>query len=814
MARLCSITFLGIFILYCGGDSSNQSSEEENTQEMEETTEDSSCSAKIKDADTVEEIPSAGRLEFQVSTQIDPCSVKAYVVGLKDESKQTRVDHDSFVLDQVPEGQQDVIIEGRLQTSFAINTDRQRGIRINNLDFVAGSVVKRGLIDLPAVGSITGTATLVNSRDHAGIHVYIPGTGYDASTDQDGNYTISPWVVAGRQNLFFEKDGYYRGQLEGIEVLPGLIHRAESIQLSLSTGAKGFIEINQGADVVSSLTVNLSIGATEDAALMSISESSSFEDAKWEPLKTSKSYTFSSAGQKTLYIKFADQNGLESNPFSDSILIDLAINSEGGIIINEGENFSDNRTVLVQFKTPPDVSFMTLCEISDFSPCDWEEVINEKQFTFDADGKKILYARFRDAAGTTSITYSANIVIDTQAPTLDISYLFDGRGAVSFQIKSFDLSPIKIKAGPNSDFSDKTYDDFSSTMTFPYAPDFSFQVKDALNHESEIVVKTIDYRPTLSEARSQLVAACTKNKAIFAGGGINPKIVDIYDATTNTWETAQMSVGRVWHAAAAAGSKILVGGGWTQFGYTNHVDIYDSETKTWTTGNLSVARAWLTATAVGNKILFAGGYGLQLSTAIDIYNVDTEEWSTASLSSNRYSLTATAAAGKAFFAGGVNNSDAVDIYDAETEAFTTATLSSPRSHLAAAAAGSKVLFAGGTDIFSGTPSAVVDIYDVETDSWSVASLSQPRAYLSATTLGNKAIFAGGSTNTGNSDVVDIYDADTNTWSQSNLSIGRTELSACSVGDFAFFAGGRDIHEANSLVIDVFQGSTSTMLQKL
>ena len=84
------------------------------------------------------------------------------------------------------------------------------------------------------------------------------------------------------------------------------------------------------------------------------------------------------------------------------------------------------------------------------------------------------------------------------------------------------------------------------------------------------------------------------------------------------------------------------------------MDIYNYSSNTWTTANLSQARASLAATSVGNLALFAGGEinGVNFSAVVDIYNITSNTWTTASLSQPRYYLAATSVGNLAFFAGG------------------------------------------------------------------------------------------------------------------------------------------------------------------
>jgi len=142
---------------------------------------------------------------------------------------------------------------------------------------------------------------------------------------------------------------------------------------------------------------------------------------------------------------------------------------------------------------------------------------------------------------------------------------------------------------------------------------------------------------TLSVGRYSLVAASLGSIAFFAGGynggscmdGGNCNIVDIYDAMSGKWSTAVLSVGREKLAATAVGNYVLFGGGADDVlcnsdGNCNTVDLYDASTDTWNTATLSVARSDWPATTLGNLALFAGGRGgcniYQACSTVDIYN--------------------------------------------------------------------------------------------------------------------------------------------------------------------------------------------------
>ena len=144
----------------------------------------------------------------------------------------------------------------------------------------------------------------------------------------------------------------------------------------------------------------------------------------------------------------------------------------------------------------------------------------------------------------------------------------------------------------------------------------------------------------LTQARTWLTATTVGNTALFAGGGwegrdgpwFESDVVDLYDATTNTWRTAALSQARRGMAATTVGSTALfAGGGWHDRDGTAHdsdvVDLYHAPTNTWRTAKLSQARTSLAATTVGGTALFAVGYWYDgngtrhYSDVVDLYTL-------------------------------------------------------------------------------------------------------------------------------------------------------------------------------------------------
>ena len=244
--------------------------------------------------------------------------------------------------------------------------------------------------------------------------------------------------------------------------------------------------------------------------------------------------------------------------------------------------------------------------------------------------------------------------------------------------------------------------------------------------------------------------------AVGAALSPTPSIVDGLIHTT-----ARLSVARDSMAEATVGNLVLFAGGQTYPHGTNaggetssRVDIYNAATGRWSTANLSQARFDINVAVVGHTAIFAGGNtstragDVLTSDVVDIYDADTGRWSTARLSQARNDIAVATVGNLAIFAGGdlyptVTAYNNVDIYNADTGQWSTATLPQAQGGLAATTVGKLAMFAGGF-------SDLVDIYNATTNQWSTANLNAPPnpAGMAATTVSNLAMFAGGNTGGG------------------------------------------------------------------
>jgi len=267
--------------------------------------------------------------------------------------------------------------------------------------------------------------------------------------------------------------------------------------------------------------------------------------------------------------------------------------------------------------------------------------------------------------------------------------------------------------------------------------------------------------PQFTHFRDGAAIASVGNKVLFAGGGDaigdnQTTQVDIYNATTDAWSKAELSVPRWGLAAATLGNKVFFAGGGgypggSSWGEFNTVDIYDNNNNSWSTAALSQPRMEIAATTVDNKIYFAGGrYGTTMSKVIDIYDAAANTWSSSSLQLPRTEMASIAAAGKIFFAAGsyslgnagwlyYNNAEILDLNTGAT----SFTCMLPRSHFSAVRKNNQVIFFTGG--FSGDGKQF-EIYDTVSGAWSTGVLNVSILGAAIISVNNTVYVAGGTIN--------------------------------------------------------------------
>lgn len=316
-----------------------------------------------------------------------------------------------------------------------------------------GGTIHIGTLELAMGGKIQGSASMEGRTDQSGITVFIPGTSYQARTDGVGSYQIKN-LPAGIYTLQFEHAGFKTATLADIAVSAGESTPASSVTLNVDTGPTGTLSINNDDAYSLSRAVTLNITASADALVMMISENPAFVGTTWQAIAASLSYTFDSDGQKRIYIKFSNSNGLESGTISDEIIVDTAPPSSTTVVINGNAaqvNTPSVTLTLYAGDAGTGVHGMLIGNDAGFTDAAWEPFSGTRAWTLpDGDGAKTVYARFKDAAGNETQAVSDSILLNTSGPavggTIDTGFGTNGKAYLHVGSISAFLFSVAVQA--------------------------------------------------------------------------------------------------------------------------------------------------------------------------------------------------------------------------------------------------------------------------------------------------------------------------------------------------------------------------------
>ena len=94
------------------------------------------------------------------------------------------------------------------------------------------------------------------------------------------------------------------------------------------------------------------------------SDNPNFVVAVCNTIPPSRTWIFDSDGEKRLYAKFADANGLESAPASDSIIIDTTPPFNGSVSINNGALATNSTAVTLNLSATDATTSVAQTKIS------------------------------------------------------------------------------------------------------------------------------------------------------------------------------------------------------------------------------------------------------------------------------------------------------------------------------------------------------------------------------------------------------------------------------------------------------------------
>jgi len=191
---------------------------------------------------------------------------------------------------------------------------------------------------------------------------------------------------------------------------------------------KGSILINGGANFTRNTTIALAMNVTdlEGVTEMKISDFKDLHDADWQPFKTVLSWVLPPGnGERAVYVIFRSAAGQESNTATASIILDTQ-GPATQVSINGGAAYTNSNLVSLHLNATDNyrMGAMEIGNDPTFSGSAWEPFSGGRSWTLSpGDGLKKVYARAADVAGNEGTAGVASIVLDTTAPSSEISPL-------------------------------------------------------------------------------------------------------------------------------------------------------------------------------------------------------------------------------------------------------------------------------------------------------------------------------------------------------------------------------------------------------
>lgn len=248
-------------------------------------------------------------------------SLSGYIVGAQDRwllEREAPASED-YIIRDLPAGRYDLIVLANRPIDD--ETSQLLGQRINGIrvDLKRPSIL-RDVILSPTItlqGNVRRRESPLESAT-----VGIPGTSLQATSDANGDYSITG-VPIGQHHMTLTAEGFANGVISMLDItqsqedpfdLPGiLLLPAEEVP---STGL--YPEFTTSPE----LTRVFIAQAPQTANQYRTSENADMSDASWQPLTSTFSYEFDSAGEKTLYIQFSQHGKQLSKVFSARLNIE------------------------------------------------------------------------------------------------------------------------------------------------------------------------------------------------------------------------------------------------------------------------------------------------------------------------------------------------------------------------------------------------------------------------------------------------------------------------------------------------------------
>ncbi len=221
------------------------------------------------------------------------------------------------------------------------------------------------------------------------------------------------------------------------------------------------------------LTVNLSVSA-DDAKYVMVSNQPTFYGQKWRVYESNvlKDWKLEDGddGPRTVYAKFRDIAGNETQAVSDRVVLDTQPPVSGEVVLNKGEPFFNDPSRKMYVRTFIHLAdSMIVSTERDFDGAQWQAYADHIEWPVpeEDEGPLTLFVKFKDMAGNESKVFSDKITVDYTPPT-DCEMMIDGGNKTTAQVDKLVILQFKAKGATQMMVSNHPL--FKTAKWIPFKP--------------------------------------------------------------------------------------------------------------------------------------------------------------------------------------------------------------------------------------------------------------------------------------------------------------------------------------------------------
>ncbi len=239
------------------------------------------------------------------------------------------------------------------------------------------------------------------------------------------------------------------------------------------------IVLNQGNKYTRMPSISLNIKALK-AREMLISNHSTFKEARWQPFHQNVpvwEIDGTTDGTKTVYFKFRDTFKNTSSIYLGEVTLDREVPQKAKIEIVQDKELSKKHPNAVELNLKAKgAAYVMISNEKRFYGKKWRLLMADRPVKWNLDGhedgKRVVFAKFRDHAGNESPTVSDEIIIDTRPPIrckLAINngqkVTTDSTGKVNLLISAMGATYMML-ATDDSLFAESLWQPYDETLTY------------------------------------------------------------------------------------------------------------------------------------------------------------------------------------------------------------------------------------------------------------------------------------------------------------------------------------------------------------